>query len=53
MTSIEKFGLLGMLACLYAFNFVPYDGSGAMLVGCGLVFVLFGTIFMNGNNKEK
>lgn len=53
MTFTEKFGLLGMLTCLFSFNFVPYDNSTVMYIGCYIVFTVFALLFMLGNKKDK
>ena len=53
MTSTEKFGLLGMLTCLFSFNFVPYDNSTVMYIGCHIVFIAFALLFMLGDKKSK
>lgn len=53
MTFTEKSGLLGMLTCLFSFNFAPYDNSIVMYIGCYIVFAVFALLFMLGDKKSK
>ena len=53
MTYTEKIGLLGMISCLFSFNFTPYDNSTIMYIGCHIVFIVFALLFVLGDKKYK